>query len=182
MTQETLAQLDDVLSELPLEEILDSLLDNYDGLPVIGYLARKGGFAPMLRAMSTTAGDLKDENMGKPATTTDYVKIKMTLAYTADNVMAMENRIARYKDVPASRQPHPPAKQQKEMPRPRTPTPEAERPISEVTPGALRTRAALAEARMGSKDDLRERASDMLKQRHKSKRKAGRPKGSKNKK
>jgi len=175
VTQETLAQLDDVLSELPLEEILDSLLDNYDGLPVIGYLARKGGFAPMLRAMSTTAGDLKGENMGKPATTTDYVKIKMTLAYTADNVMAMENRIARYEDVPASRQPHPPAKQQKEMPR--TPTPGAERPISEVTPGALRTRAALAESRMGKRSpglDARSPESP--------KRKAGRPKGSKNKK
>lgn len=173
MTQETLAQLDDVLSELPLEEILDSLLDNYDGLPVIGYLARKGGFAQMLRAMSTTAGDMKEEQMGKPEVTTDLTKIKGMLAYTADNVMASENRIAIRLARGSVGPPHPPAKQQKEMPRPRTPTPEAERPISEVTPGALRTRAALAEARQGKpKPEVKVGRWGG---------KIGRPKGSKNK-
>ena len=49
-----------------MEEILDAVVDNYDGLPVVGYLAKKGGFAPMLRALSTTAADLKKESMGRP--------------------------------------------------------------------------------------------------------------------
>lgn len=162
MTQDAIAQLDDVLSEVSLEVILDTLVDNYDASVIIGYLAEKGTFAGMVGAMGVRAAELKT-SANTPMARSGWVKIRNMMEFTADRILAIENNISRYGTTQSpNRQPHPPKKKQKEMPRPRQP---GDRPIAEVTPGALRDRAALAEARKGQP-----------------KRRPGRPKGSKNKK